>query len=133
MSDDILNKTLNGIMGIETIRIYLTKEKISTLMKEIIKEMIKSNDSYLYELSEDKNLKKFKKSLKKGHFKWMIDRTFSRNVIFDDNYILHDIDNNFAYCAFYTILLSKVKKIQNPEKKYMLHYCNFLLQKYSCK
>ena len=127
----VLNQAHIAIIGLKSIRVFLTKKQISLFIEKITDDIQDDNNSYLYELSINNNLIKFKKSLIK-HFQFMIDRTYN-SIEFDDTYTNIDIKNNFPYCAFYTKLLIIVESMENSDtQKYMRYYCQYLHKKYAC-
>ena len=131
INDVVLNNSHRGIIGLKSVRAYLTESHILFLIDTITDELLNEKNSSVYELSINDNYKNFKESLKK-HFQWMIDRTYKR-IDFDDSYMSKDISNNFAYCAFYQKLSLLVNKIEDTEiQKYMNYYCVGFKKKYPC-
>ena len=127
----VLNKAHIAIIGLKSIRIFLTEKQISLFIEKITDDLRDDANSHLYELSRNNNLIKFKKSLKK-HFQFMIDRTYN-SIEFDDTYTNIDIKNNFPYCAFYNKLLSIIESMESSDtQKYMRYYCQYLHKKYVC-
>jgi len=127
----VLNKAHMAIIGLKSIRVFLTEKQISLFIETITDELKDDASSHLYEFSINDNLINFKKSLKK-HFQFMIDRTHN-SIEFDDTYTNLDIKNNFPYCAFYKKLLIIVENMENSDtQKFMRYYCKSLNQKYVC-
>lgn len=127
----ILNKAHMGIIGLKSVRLFLTEEQISLFIEKITKELEADENSNLYQFSINNNLFKFKKSLRK-HFKYMIERT-KNSIDFDDTYTNLDISNNFAYCAFYKKLLLIIENMEKSDtQKFMRYYCKNIPKKYLC-
>ena len=132
MSQEALDNALNTIFGLEATIDYLETNS-DIIIDSIIKEILESNENYLYELKRGNNLTEFENSLHK-HFQWMID--FSNNpdedeVPFDDTYTLGDINLYLAYCAFYQNLLLFINDINDTSiQNYMTQLCNFLVDEY---
>jgi len=127
----ILNKAHIGIIGLRSVRTFLTKNQISLFIEKLTEELENDKNSNLYEFSINNNLINFKKSLK-NHFQYMIDRTYN-SIDFDDKYTNLDIKNTFAYCAFYKKLLAIVEDMEESDTQtFMKHYCQNLPKKYVC-
>ena len=127
----ILNNAHMGIIGLQSIRLFLTENQISLFIEKLTEELENDKNSNLYQFSINNNLVRFKKSLKK-HFQYMIDRTYN-SIDFDDTYTNLDISNTFVYCAFYKKLLAIMEDMEESDtQKFMRYYCQNLPKKYVC-
>jgi hypothetical protein len=106
MGEDILNYANKESLALKEVRKYIKKNKEEIVDKGIKHILI--NDKYTTELN--KKLEKFKKSITKGHFKWIIADTKNPSKVDFNNIYKKNMETSLyeAYCDFYTYLLSSI-------------------------
>jgi hypothetical protein len=114
MGEDILNYANKESLALKEVRKYIKKNKEEIVDKGIKHILI--NDKYTTELN--KKLEKFKKSITKGHFKWIIADTKNPSKVDFNNIYKKNMETSLyeAYCDFYTYLLSSIDKIESFNK-----------------
>jgi len=127
MGEDILNYANRESLALKEIRKYIKNNK-KDIADEGINHILK-NDNYKVELN--KNLKKFKNSITKGHFKWIIADTKNPSKVDFNHLFKKEMLTSLyeAYCDFYTYLLNSIDNIglsNSMEKDALSDYYIFL-------
>jgi len=127
MGEDVLNYANRESLALKAIRKYIKNNK-DEIADEAIQDILKNNN---YNVELNKKIKKFKKSITKGHFSWIIaDTKNPSKVDFNNVFKKEMVDSLYeAYCDFYTYLLNSINDIglsNNMEKDALSDYYIFL-------
>jgi len=110
MSDDILNYANKESLALKEIRKYIKANK-EEIVDEAIEYILINND---YKVELNKKNKKFRKSIIKGHFKWIIEDTKNPGKVdFSIKFKQGMVPSLYeAYCDFYNYLLSCIDELE---------------------